>query len=303
MASTLHETQPIRGTQSFVAQMGWVSARPSLTALEVGWNWIFAVPFLAIALTEAQRILFTLPPEAAGLGNLDPQNPWLAAEQLNHALALYWPLVLGVVHWLFPLAAIAWIVVSGFGRNLLLRRMEPGLRFRPLAVMALQGCWLALLLLTLWCWLESIAWAAATHIVPGTEPDLIGLSAWTVFLSLGFFSLWALVSWVFSVAPLLMLLEERSVLSALRQCFTLGKTFTNKLIEINLVMGIVKLALIVVAMVFSAAPLPFSDELGPEALHFVWAMSLIFFFVASDYFQVVRLKGFLEFCRMFRGPR
>ena len=30
-------------------------------------------------------------------------------------------------------------------------------------------------------------------------------------------------------------------------------------------MGIVKLALIVLAMVFSAAPLPFSDQLGSDA--------------------------------------
>ena len=67
-------------------------------------------------------------------------------------------------------------------------------------------------------------------------------------------------------------------------------------------MGIVKLALIVLAMVFSAAPLPFSDELGATRLHFVWAASTIFYFVASDYFQVVRLKGFVEFWRIFRGP-
>ena len=66
-------------------------------------------------------------------------------------------------------------------------------------------------------------------------------------------------------------------------------------------MGIVKLALIVLAMVLSAAPLPFSDELGPEALHWVAAAAVLFFCVASDYFQLVRLKGFIEFWRMFRG--
>jgi len=27
----------------------------------------------------------------------------------------------------------------------------------------------------------------------------------------------------------------------------------------------------------------------------------VFYLVASDYFQVVRLKGFLEFWKMFRG--
>jgi hypothetical protein len=28
---------------------------------------------------------------------------------------------------------------------------------------------------------------------------------------------------------------------------------------------------------------------------------LIFYFVANDYFQVVRLKGFVEFWKMYRG--
>ncbi len=71
--------------------------------------------------------------------------------------------------------------------------------------------------------------------------------------------------------------------------------------EIDLVMGIVKLALIVLAMVFSAAPLPFSDQLGGDALHVVWAGAAVFYLVANDYFQVVRLKSFVEFWRTFRG--
>jgi len=99
----------------------------------------------------------------------------------------------------------------------------------------------------------------------------------------------------------LALLENRSALSALCQSFRLGKAFSGKLAEINLVLGIVKLALFVVAMVFSAAPLPFSDELGPGALHCVWAASAVFFLVADDFFQVVRLKAFLEFWRFYRG--
>jgi hypothetical protein len=91
------------------------------------------------------------------------------------------------------------------------------------------------------------------------------------------------------------------VLSSLGQSLRLGKAFTGKLAEINLVMGIIKLALIVLAMVFSAAPLPFSDELGGGALHVVWGASTAFYLVANDYFQVVRLKGFVEFWRSYRG--
>ena len=144
-------------------------------------------------------------------------------------------------------------------------------------------------------------WAAAAHISAEGEPDLIGFAIWAIVLSLAFFTAWALLSWALSIAPLLMLLERRSTLSSLGQSLRLGKAFTGKLTEINLVMGIVQLALIVLAMVFSAAPLPFSDELGPSAMHLVWAASTVFYLVANDFFQIVRLKGFVEFWKIYRG--
>jgi len=144
-------------------------------------------------------------------------------------------------------------------------------------------------------------WVAVTHITATGDPDLVGYAAWVITLSLAFYTLWALTSWALSIAPLLMLLEDRSAISALGQSLRLGKPFTSKLAETNLVMGIVKLMLIVLAMVFSAAPLPFSDELGSDALHFAVLTSTILYFVASDFFHIVRLKGFIEFWRTFRG--
>ena len=294
---------PLRGTQSLVGQMGWVFARPSLTLIEVGWRWAFGAPLLVICCFQAQRILAALPLDSAGLASLDPQNPWVAAVQLSDAWVLYQPLVAAMLRWLLPAAALAWVVISGVGRTLVLRRMEPRLPFRPIETMALQAAWLAALGATCWGWFRSIQWVAATHITTTGEPDLIGYSIWAIFLTLGFFTAWALLSWVLSIAPLLMLLEGRSALSSIGQSLRLGKAFTGKLVEINLVMGIVKLALAVLAMVLSAAPLPFSDQLGPDALHLLWIAATIFFFVASDYFHVVRLKGFMEFWRMYRGEQ
>jgi hypothetical protein len=133
------------------------------------------------------------------------------------------------------------------------------------------------------------------------EPDLIGFTFWAIFLSLGFFTAWALLSWPLSIAPFILLLEGCNPAQAWARSVRLGKAFSSKLVEINLVMGIVTLALIVLAMVFSAAPLPFSDELGSDALHFISLAAAGFYLIASDYFQVVRLKGFVEFWKMFRG--
>jgi hypothetical protein len=294
---------PVRGTQLLVEHMSDVVRRPSLVGIEIAWRWLFGIPFLLICWQQGRHILAVYPLESSGANSIDTQNPWVAAAQLSNVAAFYEPHLAAVLRWLLPAAALVWMMVSGVGRNFLLMRMEPRVPFRPIALILLQGAWLALLGLTAWGWLGSMQWVAATHIAGVGEPDLIGYFIWAIFLTLGFFTAFALTSWALTIAPILLLLERRggSALSGFGRVFKLGKAFTSKLVEINLVLGIVKLALLVVAMVFSAAPLPFSDELGPGAMHFVAAASALFFLVADDFFQVVRLKAFVEFWRIFRG--
>jgi hypothetical protein len=293
--------EQVRGTQSAVAQMSWVFARPSLTALEVAWRWLIGAPLLLVCWTEAQKILAALPFDATGADKVSLQDPWVSAVRLTDAWDLYRPHAVHVLAWLAPAAAIAWVIVSGLGRNLVLKRLEPRVVFRPLAMIGLQAAWLAVLGVTCWAWYRSIGWAAATHIGTGDEPDLVGYAMWAIFLTLGFFTLWALVNWPVSVAPMLVVLENRSALSAIREALRLQRAFRSKLIEINLVMGIVKLALLVLAMVLSSVLIPFSDEIGAGALHLEWVAVSLLYFIASDYFHVVRLKGFVEFWRAFRG--
>jgi len=294
-------TSPVRGTQSVVAQMSWVLRRPSLTVIEVAWRWLFGAPLLAACFVLAQKILAAMPPETTGLDTLDITNPWMSAVKVAVAWDMYQPHVVAVLRWLAPIAAVAWIIVSALGRNLVLKRMKPDVSLRLGAMIVLQAAWLGLLALTCWGWFHSIGWAAATHIGNGSEPDLVGYSMWAIFLTLAFFTLWALVSWSVTIAPMLVLLEGSSPARALRNSLNLGKGFTSKLVEINLVMGIVKLALLVLAMVFSSVLIPFSDQVGASSLHLEWIVVSIFYFVASDYFQVVRLKGFIEFWSIFRG--
>ena len=296
----LQATRPVRGTQLLVEHMGGVFRRPSLLAIEVAWRWLFGIPFLLVCWRQMQQILAAYPLESSGFNSIDTQSPWVAAVQISSGISYYEPQVQAVLRWLLPAAAMVWIVVSGLGRGLLLKRMDARMRFRPFTMMALQGAWGGLFALAVWGWLRSMQWAAATKIAIAGEPDLVGYFIWAIFLSLGFFTAFALASWPLLVAPLLVQRENRSIVSALRESLSLGKPFTGKLIEINLVLGIVKLALIVVAMVFSAAPLPFSDELGSDALHLISAASVAFYLLANDFFQVVRLKAFLAFRETFR---
>jgi hypothetical protein len=294
--------KPVRGTQSIVGQMGWVFLRPSLTVIEVAWRWLAGAPILAVCWIQLHKILAELPPETTGITSLDITNPWVSVLKLAVAWDMYRPHVLSVLRWLVPAGILAWIIISGIGRNLVLKRMEPRLPFRPLAMIALQAAWAAILALTGWAWWASIGWAASNHIGTGAEPDLVGYTVWAIFLTLGFFTFWALISWVVAIAPMLLLLEDCSTTAALARSLKLGKAFTSKLVEVNLVMGIVKLALLVLAMVFSSVLIPFADQIGAGALYIEWLIVSILYFIASDYFHVVRLKGFIEFWRIFRGP-
>ncbi len=297
------QAKPVRGTQLLVGHIGAVLCNPLLVAIEIGWRWLFGIPFLLVCWRQLQQMLAAYPLDSSGLGSLDAQNPWVAAAQISTGLSFYAPHCQAVLRWLLPQAALAWIVISGLGRALVLRRIDSRMRFRPFAAILFQAGWLALFLLTIWAWLRSMAWVAATHIDVQGEPNLIGYFMWAIFLALGFFTAFALASWPLSIAPMLAALENRSSLDSLRAAFRLGAPLTSKLVEINLVLGIVKLALMVLALVFSAAPLPFSSELGSASLHLVSGASLVFYLIANDLFQVVRLKAFLQFWSVFRGSR
>lgn len=300
MRRELQSSRQVRGTQTLVDQMGWVMRRPVLSLVEIGWRWLFGIPFLWICWTKWQEILVALPPDSVGFNRVDSMNPWIAIVQLGEIWDQYQPHVWAVVVWLAPIAAIVWAVVSGMGRAALWRKLEPGVRYRPVLLIVLQAAMLAILVCMFRVWLACIHWIAATHIAANGEADLVGYSIWAIFVSLGLFTVWALVSWPVMIAPVLALMEDRGPLGALRASFRLGRAFTGKLVEINLVMGIVKMMIIVLAMVFAAAPLPFSDQLGTQALHWISAASVVFYLVANDYFQVVRLKSFVEFWRRYR---
>jgi len=281
--------------------MAWMLRHPAVVALEVGWRWLFGIPFLLVCWSRLQHVLTILTPENSGLTNINPQNPWIAAGELSRVWWQYQPLIVNELGSIVPIAALAWILVSALGRSLALKTAEPRIRFRPTAMLLLQTAWLIVFGSICCGWFWSVARVASTHFARGNEPDLIGFAVWLIFLSLGFFTIWALLGWIVSVAPVLMLLEDCSAPSALRLTFKLGRPFTSELFEIGMVMGIVNLALVVVAMVLSAAPLPFSDELGGEALHAVWAGATVFYLIAHDYFQIVRLKCFVQFWNIFRG--
>jgi hypothetical protein len=163
--------------------------------------------------------------------------------------------------------------------------------------MLLQAARMAALLGGFALWFVSLQAAAVVAlngpIAAGHDPDLVLYCAIVIIATLGMFTLWAIVSWVFSVAPLLAMLGNLGARASLAAAFRLGP-LRSRLIEINLVMGIVKIALIVLAMVFSACPLPFESVATTQFMAWWYAAVTVLYLIASDLFHVVRLVAYLE---------
>ncbi len=288
----------VRGTQSLVHTLGDCWRRPSLWALEVAWRWLFGIPALWLLYREGTKILAAAPLESTGILQFSLQDPWKAAVVLSDTAAVMTPLIVRSAIWLVPLLSIAWAIVSGVGRSLVLRRFDSSLPFKPLSLIVLQLLRVVALGAVFAAWYFGLQWAATATLSGPGEPNLLAYLALVICLTLGIFTAWSLLSWVFFIAPLLVLLERISPLASLWRSARLGREFTGKLVEVNLVMGIVKLALIVLAMVLSATPLPFQSVMTGEALQQWWIGVTLLYFVANDFFQVARLVSFIQFWRV-----
>ena len=296
--------ETVRGTQSLVHIIGACWAQPGILARELAWRWLFGIPLLAVLYYAGVRLLAVLLAAHTGITDFSLEDPMAAAGVIAASSAAITPELLRIASWAAPLLAIGWAVASGVGRSFVLRTLAPRARFVPASNMGtlilLQFARILALGGSVVAWFAAVRWAAHRTLAVA-EPNLVAYCAWVICLSLGIFTLWALFSWVFSVAPLLAVLEGRGVLDSLAASLRLGQ-LRGKLVEINLVLGIVKLALIVLAMVFSAIPLPFEAVMTGTPLYLWWVAVTILYLVASDFFQVAQLAAFIEFWSLYRLP-
>jgi hypothetical protein len=294
----------VRGTQSFVHTLSECWRRPSLTALEVLWRWAYGIPALLLLRYEGLKILQETPVDFAALRNMTVLDPMGSAATLAKAMEVLVPPVLRVALWLAPLMVVVWVVVSALGRTVVLRRADRRLHRQIGTLIVLQAVRVIALLASfaVWFWcMERVAELTVTGPVDvGGEPNLVGYFALVIVATLGLFTLWAVVSWALSVAPLLAMLQGLGVGGSLAAAFRLGP-LKGKLVEINLVMGIVKIALIVLAMVFSATPLPFESVTTPEFLAWWWAGVTVVYLLGSDFFHVARQVAYLQLWQTFEG--
>lgn len=288
----------VRGTQSLVHIIAACWLRPGLIARELAWRWLFGIPALLLLFSLARRLMAALAAANVSLQDMSLLAPAADAHSLAAAYAAVAPVLARTAWWLAPLLALGWAAASGIVRAYVLRALQPQARFRPGSLILLQLLRVLALAGSVAVWGLLVNWAAGgtiLHLPLGAEPRTVSFAAWLICLSLGSFIVWAVWSWVLSIAAVVLLFEDAGVLASLSAALRRG-AMIPRLIEVNLVLGIVKLALIVLAMVFSSIPLPFEAVMTGRALYVWWGLVAVWYLAASDFFQVVRLAAFLQLC-------
>ncbi len=293
---------PVRGTQSFVGVMTAVWGRPSLALGEIAWRWVVGIVVLVLVQVTFSSYGVELGVDTTTLRNASVFQPVAAINAVESVCGTLWAYYKSNLSSLIPVVIVLWLVVAAVGRTIVLRRLDGLLKPQKLAMLML-GALRAGLLAVIWgVWIWGVGLAVRVSITaPASrqmEPSIVLFCAMLIVGTLALYVLWGAVSWPLYLAPLLSMQLGVGAGAALKAAFRSGQV-RGKLIEINLVMNIVRIALIVLAMVFSASPLPFSSVETQTFLNCWWGGVGLVYLGMSDYFHVVRSAAYLSLWRAY----
>ncbi len=295
----------MRGTQSFVGVMTAVWKRPSLALGEIWWRWVVGFVVLVLAKLSFSSYGNEFGVDMTALRSASAFQPVAAINALEDVSRILWAHYEPNLRTLVVVGVVLWLGVAAFGRTVVLRRLDPTLRARRLAMLVLGALRAGLLAVVWGIWVWGVGVAVRVSITgPASrhaEPSVVLFCAMLIVGSLAIYVLWAAVSWPFYLAPLLAMQLGVGPAGSLQAAFRSGAV-RAKLIEVNMVMNIVRIALIVLAMVFSASPLPFSSVETQTFLNWWWGGVALLFLGMSDYFHVVRSAAYLSLWRAYNFP-
>ena len=285
---------------SIVEAMSRVWRLPSLTGVEIAWRWLFGGVVLGAVWWRVGADWLRRWDEAGRSVQIWVRGSYVFGfDSKGVARNLGVVSVVSVV----SVVAVVWACVWAAGRLVILRRLDPRLRGRwgtlaQLGILRVMS--LGVLLVVLWGGVfEVVRVAVIRPMLAQAEPNYVLGFAGVLGVSLVLFVGWSLVSWVLQLAPVLAMAQDLGAVDSVRAALREGP-LRLKLVEINLVMWVVKVALIVLAMVLSASPLPFTNVATQGFLTCWWAGAVLLYLAMSDYFHVVRLAAYLALWRTYQ---
>ena len=268
--------------------------RPLIPIAEIAWRWTFAATAWLLGIAFIFAYFGSLPVTRADRFLLSTGQPFLIAQAIRrifHGSSLRFVeagILLG-----FGLA-IAWIVLASLGRLAVLRSMFEEFEFkveaksRLRAILFLNFLRVAVLLAAKVAAIGSLLTAsslwASTHIRAVDSVRLVFLAWFCIWLS------WAVLNWLLSAAPVLVLAEGKDTLGSIGGLLRLLQRRTAGVIASSAVFGLIHGGVLIVAssMMLALLPIVFAQ---PLALPLLFAVVLAYCFMA-DFLYTGRLAAY-----------
>jgi len=275
---------------------GWrtVAQTPSLALAEIAWRWTFGIALWAVLAYIALSSLGQVRISDTEIKLIRAFDPYASSYVLLRVLNAIVPVVLRVVGYALPALVVLWIASATFGRAATLKAM--------LGDRAGQVRWSALAgvnLLRVVVLFAAVLGFVGSSILVGRffrgTPELLGVA---ILLSVGInlliLSVWSLLNWFLSLAPIFVMRDGMGAVSAFGASLDLFREHSRAYMGVAIGLGMVRLVLLIVVSLVSFVPVGMIGDFPARAIIIVGITVALVYWVLMDVVQIWRIAAYVS---------
>jgi hypothetical protein len=275
---------------------GWraIARTPLLILCEISWRWTFGIALWAvlayIAFSSLGQVQMT-DAEIRLLRELDPRASSYVLLRVMNAIV---PVVLRVFIYTLPALVVLWVAAATFGRAATLRALL-GPQCRKVRWSAMIGVNLLRVVLLFAAILAFVGSSILVGRMFRGEPEYLGAA---ILLSLGVnllvVSLWSLLNWFLTLAPIFVMRDGAGTLAAFAASLGLFRERSGPYMAAAVGLGLVRLALITVVSVLSLIPLGMIGNFPMGAVITAGIAFALVYYALTDAVQIWRIAAYVS---------
>ena len=275
---------------------GWraITRTPLLILCEISWRWTFGIALWAVLTYIAFSSLGQVQMTDAEIRLLHVLDPRASAYVLLRVMNAIVPVVLRVFAYTLPALFVLWIAAATFGRAATLRALL-GPRCRKVRWSALIGVNVLRVALLFAAVLAFVGSSILVGRMFRGQEEYLGVA---ILLSLGvnllIVSVWSLLNWFLTLAPIFVLRDGAGTFSAFGASLDLFRERSGPYMGAAVGLGLVRLALITVVSVLSLIPLGMIGSSSMGAVIAGGVTVALFYYALTDAVQIWRIAAYVS---------
>jgi hypothetical protein len=278
---------------------GWraITQTPSLILAEIAWRWTFGIAMWAVLAYIALSSLGQVRVTDAEIKLIRAFDPYASSYVLLRVLNSIVPVMVRVLAYAMPALTVLWIAAATLGRAATLTALL-GDRAGKVRWSALAG---VNVLRAIVLFAAVLAFVGSSILVGrffrGT-PELLGAA---ILLNLGInlliLSVWSLLNWFLSLAPIFVMRDGVGTFSAFGISLDLFRERSGAYMGAAVALGLVRLLLLVLVSFISLIPLGMIGNSPTRAVVVVSVAVAIIYWALMDVVQIWRIAAYVSLAK------